>query len=870
MPRRFPPTPSSSCSRHLLSLTFKNLWARKWRSLMTALAVVFGIALVAGTYMLTDTTNGAFDDIFTKSNEGVDVTITSKVKVEQQDGATPAFSNRYLQTVKGVDGVKIAAGSIFSQGAILDSEGDSTGGGFAPQFIASKLPEELESLDLVGGAEPETAKEVSLDEAAAERADLKIGDRLQLVGTGRATPFRVVGLTQLGGASFGGTSIAQVLLPVAQELTGKQDEFDQISVQAESGVSPEELKTKVIEALASAARGDLRVETGAENAQRNSDDIRDSLSFLNIALLAFAGISLFVGSFVIFNVFSITVAQRTREFGMLRTLGANRRQILATVLIEGFLIGLFASIIGILVGLGLAKGLSAILSAVGADLPSKALVIAPRTIVVSLVIGIGVTLVSSLIPALRSTRVPPIAALSENVVIGGKNRIWLRSVIAAVLTVAGLGLIASVLISGTEGGDAALQMGGGAIAVVVAISIFSPQLVRPMASAIGAPLQKIGGLTGRLARENSQRNPSRTAVTAAALMIGLALISFVTIFASGINSSVTKVIDQDLKGELTLQGPGGFTPIPIKAVTEAGKIEGVQDASGISFSQVKVDGGGSKSMSSVQPDTISQVLNLEFEQGSTDDLSGLEDGQVIISEGLASQAGVGVGDNLGVLGQTGRKPELTVTAIMASGNLDLLGDLVITQNEMIRSFGVDTAFFALLKTESGEDVDTVQKRVEDDLDKSFPTVDVLNQDELKQSQQEQINGLLALIYVLLALAIVVSLVGIVVTLILSIYERTRELGMLRAVGMSRRQVKRMVRYEAVITAVLGAIAGLILGIIFAFLLGIPLESEGFVLSYPIPTLILILVLTAVAGVLAAIYPARKAAKLDVLEAVSYE
>jgi len=854
----------------LLSLTFKNLWARKWRSLMTALAVVFGIALVAGTYMLTDTTNGAFDDIFTKSNEGVDVTITSKVKVEQQDGATPAFNARYLKQVRAVNGVKEADGSIFSQGAILDSEGDSTGGGFAPQFIASKLPPGLESLDLVEGREVKGPHDVTLDQAAAERADIKIGDTLQLVGTGKATPFKVVGLTQLGGASFGGTSIAQVLIGEAQQVTGKQNEFDQISIAADPGVSPEELKQRVIEALAPASTKDLLVETGAENAQRNSDDIRDSLSFLNIALLAFAGISLFVGSFVIFNVFSITVAQRTREFGMLRTLGAKRGQILRTVLIEGFLIGLFASILGILVGLGLAKGLSAILDLIGAALPSKSLVIEPRTIIVSLVIGIGVTLVSSLIPALRSTRVPPIAALSENIVIAGKNRVVLRSIIAVALTLIGLGLIASVLISGTEGGNAALQMGGGALCIVIAISIFSPQIVRPMASIVGAPLERIGGLTGRLARENSQRNPSRTAVTAAALMIGLALVSFVTIFASGISSSVNKVIDQDVKGELVLQGPGGFAPIPISAVTAAGKVKGVEDASGISFSQVKVDGAGSKAMSSVQPETINQVLNLEFEQGSTDDLSGLQDNQVIISEGVASSAGVKVGDKLGILGQTGKKPELTVTAVMASGNLDLLGDLVITQKEMIKDFGVDTSGFALLKTDPGEDVDSVQTRVEDDLDKTFPTVDVLNQDELKQAQKEQISGLLALIYVLLALAIVVSLVGIVVTLILSIYERTRELGMLRAVGMSRRQVKRMVRFEAVITAVLGAIAGLILGIIFAFLLGIPLKSEGFELSYPVVTLFIILILTAVAGVLAAIYPARKAAKLNVLEAVSYE
>ncbi|MDQ2700303.1 MAG: ABC transporter permease, partial [Actinomycetota bacterium] len=393
----------------MLSLTFKNLWARKWRSLMTAIAVVFGIALVAGTYVLTDTTNGAFNDIFVNANEGIDVIVTGEAEVEQQDGSAPAFSANFLKQVKQVDGVELAAGSMFSQGAILDSEGESTGGGFAPQFITSVLPPQLETLDYVDGHEPEKPTEAALDEAAADRAGLEVGDRMLLVGTGKATPFTIVGLTQLGGASFGGTSIAQVQLPVGQKLLGKEGEFDQISVQAGPDVSPEELRDRVSEVLPNS----LRVETGDENADRNASDIKESLSFLSIALLAFAAISLFVGSFVIFNVFSITVAQRTREFGMLRTLGASRGQVLRTVLIEGFLIGLVASVIGILVGLALAEGLSAVLKAAGAELPTKALVVETRTILVSLLVGIGVTMISSFIPALRSTRVPPIAALSE-------------------------------------------------------------------------------------------------------------------------------------------------------------------------------------------------------------------------------------------------------------------------------------------------------------------------------------------------------------------------------------------------------------------------------------------------------------------------
>lgn len=849
----------------MLSLTFKNLWSRKWRSLMTAVAVVFGIALVAGTYVLTDTTNEAFDEIFTKSIAGTDVTVTGKSLIDQPDGSTPDFSASTLKQVRAVPGVKEADGAIFSAGAILDSEGDSTGSGFAPQFISSMLPPVFETLDVVAGHKPEGPGQVSLDKSSADRADLEVGDTIQLMGTGRAVPHELVGLTELGGASFGGTAIAQVTLPEAQKLTGKEGRFDQISIAADDGVSPEELKQRVERALPDT----LLVETAQENADRNADDIRESFSFLTIALLAFAAIALFVGSFVIFNVFSITVAQRTREFGMLRTLGAGRAQILRTVLIEGFLIGLLGAVLGILVGIGLAKGLSAVMKAVGADLPANELAILPRTIIVSLVIGVGVTMVSSLIPALRSTRVPPIAALAESFALSGKNRIVLRTVIAVLLALIGLALILPVLIGGKDGGGAAGMIGGGAICVVIAISIFAPRLVRPAASIVGAPLERVGGLTGRLARENSQRNPSRTAVTSAALMIGLALIAFVTVFASGLNSSVTKAIDESLPGEITLQGPGGFTPIPPESVAVVRGMDGVEAASGVRYASVEVDGSTAQ-ISSVDPAAITKVLNLSWKEGDDADLTGMSDGQIVIGDKLADELDVGTGDQVTVRAQNGAAPQLTVAAVMDTDDVELAGQGIVTQGLMERELGVDVDFVGLVKLDPGVDADAVQQRIEDRLDKPFPTVDVLNQDELKQNQKNQINGLLAMIYVLLALAVVVSLVGIVVTLILSIYERTRELGMLRSIGMSRRQVKRMVRYEAVITAVIGALAGLVLGVIFAFLIGIPLSGEGFALSYPIGTLIVILVLTALAGVLAAIYPARKAAKLDVLEAVSYE
>ncbi len=833
---------------------------------MTALAVVFGIALVAGTYVLTDTTNQAFDEIFVKSNEKIDVTITGRERVDQPDGSVPAFSDRYLDEVRAVDGVSDAAGSVFTPGSILNDKGKSTGAPFAPQFISSVLPARLEALNYVEGRPPRKPNEAALDEAAAERGGLRVGDTIRLVGTGAALPYRLVGLTRLGSASFGGSSISQVTLPVAQRITGKRGEFDQISVAGKDSVSPEELKRRVAAVLPES----LLVETGTENAERQASDVRDGLSFLTIALFAFGAISLFVGSFVIFNVFSITVAQRTREFGMLRTLGASRRQILRNVLVEGLVIGLVASVFGVLVGIGLAEGLSALLSGFGIDLPGNSLVVVPRTVIVSFLIGVGVTLVSSMIPAFRATRVPPIAALSEDILQAGGTRLWIRGLVSFVLGVAGVALIAWVLVGNIEGGAGAARIGAGAVCLVVSIAIFSPRLIQPLVRVIGWPIARFGGLTGKLARENSLRTPARTAVTSAALMIGIALVAFVTIFASGLNSSVTDVIAQNVRGQIILQGPGGFVEIPPEAVRDAEVVQGVEAASGVRYTQARVPRGGGTAVASVDPRSVDRVLEIDLVEGTQADLRALAPGRAVIGQKLADEAGLGLGDRFRPLTKTGRRPELEVTAIMASGNLDFLGEVVVSETQMDRDFGVKADFFGFVRVKPGENVEKVKDRISRTLDRPYPTVEVLNQDELEQRQREQINAILALIYVLLALAVVVSLVGIVVTLILSIYERTRELGMLRAVGMSRRQVKRMIRFEAVITAVLGASAGLVLGIIFAFLMGIPLEGEGFVLSYPIPTLLAILVLSALAGVLASIYPARKAARLDVLEAISYE
>jgi putative ABC transport system permease protein len=849
----------------MTGLALKSLWARRIRALTTILAVVIGVAFVAGTYILTDTTFAAFDEIFEDSLAKTSVVITAKEEVRQETGEVPSFSAAVLPKVRGVDGVRVAVGQIFTPGAFFDAENDRIGGQFSPKFIKSNLPESLETQTYVEGRQPRDSKEAALDQSAAEEAGLGIGDTLKLASVERVAAYRIVGLTKLGAASWGGASIAGLILPEAQRITGKRGEFDQILVAADEGVSEETLRRRIRQV----APASLLVETAKQNAERNSDQIRDDLGFLRIALLVFAFVALFVGAFLIFNTFSITVAQRIREFGMLRTLGAGRGQILRSVVVEALAIGVLGGLLGLAAGYAIAVGLTQLFVAVGFDLPTTTLVTKDRTIVVALLIGIGVTLISSFIPALRATRVPPIAALLALELPQSRRRGIVVAALAVLLGVAGLALVLAGLFGGASGGSAAGLMGAGAVAVLLGVSLFSPRLVRPLASLAGRPLEMLRRLTGRLARENTQRNPARTAVTAAALMIGLAVVAFVTVFAAGIKSSIATAVDESFQGELVLQNSDGFSPISPRAADAARRVPGVALVSTVRAAQAKVlDGGGKQRVSALAPDADA-VLTIDWTDGGPETLRRLTDREVIVDKSLASDNDLEQGDEVGFLTQIGARPELTVVGEFED-KAELLGSAIVTQHLMARAFDQSDDFLAFIKLASGTDAAAVQGRLTKTMDREFPVVEVRNQGELKENQEEQINQLLRLIYALLALAVIVSLFGIANTLALSIHERTRELGMLRAIGMSRRQVRTMIRYEAVITALIGALLGMVIGVIFAALIAQPLKDEGFALSYPVGQLIAMLVFAALAGVLAAIPPARRASRLDVLRALQYE
>ena len=851
----------------MTKVALRGIGARKMRAFTTWLAIFLGVALVAGTYVLTDTINSSFEEIFSESLKGTDVAITANTEIAGDDTGPPPFGASLLEEVRGVEGVEDAAGSVFAVGRFVDEEGEPITQSFAPNFISSLLPERFETLDVVDGRAPRSAGETALDTQTAETGDLGVGDTVRLAGAEEVEEYEIVGLTKLGDSTnFGGAGIAQLTLPEAQRVTDRVDEFDQISVAAADGSSAEELRDRIAEIVPP----NLVVETGEEASERQSEDIASELGFLRIALLVFAGVSLFVGAFQIFNTFSITVAQRTREFGMLRTLGASRGQIVNAVGLEALVLGLLGAAGGLAGGLLFALGINALFKAVGIDLPNTGLVVTPRTVIVSLLVGVVVTLLAALVPVMRATRVTPMAALRDSELQDSKPLSRRVTVAAVILGVLGLAMMLGGLFGGIEdSGTAASLLGGGAVLILFAASLFSPRLVKPLASVAGKPMERLRGISGRLARENAMRKPGRTATTAAALMIGLALVVFVTVFASGLNSSIEKTIDESFRGELIIQNTDGFSPIPPGAVTAAEDVDGVASVSSITYGTGEFD-GESIQVAGVDPSTVNSVLAITFvDGGSPEVLGGLGEQGALVDEAFAKSNKLDVGDEVRIRTPLEKTASYTVKG-KVEGALDLYGKVIVQDTTLGPLFGNEQPSVAFVRTEHSASAAQVQDDVTAAIERRYPTAEVQNQSELKEQSQEQVNALLGLVYALLSLAVIVSLFGIVNTLALSIHERTRELGMLRAVGMSRRQVRTMVRYEAVITALIGALLGTVLGVVMAALVSRPLADEGFTLSYPIVTLLVLLLLAALAGVVAAIGPARRASRLDVLKALAYE
>jgi putative ABC transport system permease protein len=857
----------------MLALVLRGLVQRKLRVLLTAIAIALGVALMAGTYVLTDTINHSFAGIFSSANKGNDVVITPTETLgrETRSEVSP-ITDRLLAQVRGIAGVAQASGSVFSPATFLDLHGKRLTKGGAPAFVGSQSPKRFESFSPVQGRFATNAGEVAIDQATAERAHLKVGQQMQIAGSAPARRYTIVGILKFAGSqSFGGAGAAIMTLAEAQRVVGEQGQFDEIDVAAQSGLTPSQLRDRIRAVLPRT----VTVRTGAQEAAQQTSDLESNLSFLRTFLLIFAYVSLVVGAFIIFNTFSITVAQRTREFGLLRTLGASRRQIMRAVIYEGALLGVLGSVLGLLGGIALAPALDQLFKAFGADLPDSGTVIETRTIVVSLVVGIVITMLAGLFPALRATRVPPLAAMREGMQIPPRPLPSRRRLIARFALSLAV-VVVAVVVGGTVIGPVFVVIWVLRLASLVRRIRRAGQpkryrVIPALGRAIGA-LVAWRGITGRLARENSIRQPGRTLVTAAALTVGLALVTFVAVLAAGTKASIDTAESRSFAGNLIVESSqaGGEQGIPALIAPALRKVPGVSTVTPIAFTLGRIDGIKSNaSITAIEPASFERVYRIEWKQGSNATLAALGNSGTIVTKSYAKTNHLKVGQTLSLLTPANRHVTLKVLGI-ATDNARLLANLTISLSLARSAFGQREDALDFVSYAPGASNARVQPAVDKLLAANFPQAKSRTAAQFKREQGEQINTLLTLIYVLLALSVIVSLFGIVNTLILSIYERTHELGMLRAIGTSRRQVRQMIRYESVITALIGGVMGLVIGVAGAVITNLAINESSFVLSIPVGTLIILLIVAALAGVIAAQLPARRAARLDVLQALTGE
>jgi putative ABC transport system permease protein len=848
-------------------VALKGLLGRKVRAFLTALAIVLGVAMVSGSFVLTDTISKAFTSIFSSAYEHTDAIVSGKKLVDYSSSGNATVSEQLLAKIRNLPYVESAAG------AIADMNGDSTRAKFigkdgkaidhagAPTFgfgVDTTQPR-FNPLKLESGRWAAAADEVVIDPDTAKNEHFAVGDTIGVAANGPVQRFKVVGVAKYGDVeSLGGATFGVFTLQEARKLL-KLDGYTAIQVAAKGDLTQDELAGR----LQSALPGTAHVMTADEQANADKQAISGFLTFIRGFLLGFGGIALFVGAFVIFNTLSITVAQRTRELATLRTLGATRRQVLRSVLLESAALGALASVLGLFGGFGLAKGLSSLFGALGLGLPEAAPVYATHTFVVSLLLGVLVTVLSGVVPAVRATKVAPIAAARGGLPVKVRSR---RATIvgAVLLGVAVLLLTYAVTGDRLGSGSSLLALAFGALFLISGTAGVASRLVALLATVLGWPSRRFGGAAGRIASENAVRNPQRTASTAAALMIGIALVSFVAVLGKGVHESMNTAIAGQFPAQWIVTSKNGWSGFPTAAGNAVAKAPGVTrvtqirgDRGLIGKTQVNVDG--------VDPKTVNGLYHFEWKRGTTAAaLADLSSGGALVKDSFAKRNHLELGDSFILLGASGNPVSLRVAGFYQPPRIaELLGGVVVGQGAFDTAFPRAQNQFVLI------DGNPTHAGLEQTL-AAFPDTKVQTNAEFVKNQTSFMNSLLNLLYVLLALSVVISLFGMINTLVLSVWERTREVGMLRAVGMSRRQTRRMVRHESVVTALIGAGLGLPLGVALAAAVTHALSRFGVTFAVSVPSLVAFTVVAIVAGLLAAIAPARRASKLNVLEALQYE
>jgi putative ABC transport system permease protein len=847
-------------------VALKGLWWRRGRAVLTAFAVVLGVAMVSGTFILTDTINRAFDSIFSSSYSKTGAVISGREVVKDASSGSATVSASLLNRVRANDSVAEASGAIFNLSGSSDATklvgkngkplGSTENGRFGFGFEPGA--DRFNPLSLTAGHWATGPGQVVIDKNTANKHGYGIGDRIGAAANGPTRTFTITGLARLASVdSIGGATIAVFDVPTAQALLDKRGVYDTIFVAARDGVSNDQLVRDLQPQIPAAAQ----IKTGEQQAASDSKDVQDQNKMVQYFLLGFGFIALGVGAFVIFNTLSITLAQRIRELATLRTLGASRRQLKRSVLTEGLVMGVFASLIGLVLGLALAKGLNLMFKAFGIDLPSTSTVVEPRTIIVALALGIVVTLLASISPASRATRIPPIAALREGATL--PPRLGTRApaipvtlvAVGAVLCLAGASHVGSI-------GFSLILVGLGSLSLFFGVIMIAGRLIRPLAAIVGGPARRLGGPAGRLASGNATRNTTRTATTAAALMIGLTLVTFVATLASGLRASTRSADENAVSADYVVTSKSGFDTIPSAVGKAVAKVPGVAGVSAVRHDEAKAF--GDKAMVDGIAPTFAQTVRQRYDQGSAAVIPRLGTSGAIVTKNYADSHSLRVGSPLKLTTSAGRPVAVKVAAISDPKD-SITSDVLISQARFDASFPRPTDLYVFVRTADGTNAATTAAI--DHTVAAFPDVNARTRSSWIDFRGEDMAKFLSLLYVLLALSVIVSLFGMVNALVLSVFERTREIGMMRAVGMTRRQVRRMVRHESVITALIGAGLGLPLGLVIA---GAMSGAIGSPFVPPVPSLVIFTIVAVIAGVLAAIAPARRASKLNVLRALHYE
>jgi putative ABC transport system permease protein len=841
-------------------VTIRGLRARKLRLALTALAIVLGVTFVTGTLVLGDTLNRTFDNLIGTAYHHVSFQIRGKAAFNNNaDTTAGSTANRKpipesIATAVGrLPGVAFVYGSVAGYAQFMTRDGNAigSGGGSTLGFSFDPNPR-LSPYRLIEGRAPTAADDVVMDKATATRHHFEVGDRVLVNLPDQPRTFTISGIVTFGADdNLAGVTLAGFALPTAQKLFDSRGRYDTISVLAAPGAD----NVRLQRAIAGVLPPGVEVISGQTVANELSSAVNNALSFISTALLIFAFISLFVGAFTIFNTFAITVGQRTRELALLRVVGASRRQVFRSVLGEAALTGLIASVIGLGLGVAAAIGLKALLEAFGITLPSAPLVFEARTAVVAIAVGVGVTVLSAIVPARRAVRIPPVAALVEHGEDQARAPRRRRAIAGGAAGVVG----AVALVAGVTR-PSVLLVGVGALAMRAATGMLVPAVARPLLGALSRPLVALLGTPARLGRENSTRNPRRTAQTAAALTVGLALVSTVAVLGASLSTSAKHSVDSAISADYIVSGKGGFSRSVVPAIAH---LPGVRTTTVVYQGQFEFRSSLS-TLVAASPARLSKTVKLQLTSGRG--APAMAAGQLLVDTTTADANHLSVGSVVAVkFAQTG-STTMRIGGIFKPN--PLLGSFLTGDGFFRSRFDNPLPIAVLLSAAPGA------RGLGGALNSAlvpYANVGFKTRAGFEASQQASVNQLLGLVYVLLALAVLIALIGIVNTLMLSVFERTREIGLLRAVGMKRRQVRVMIRSEAVIIAVFGAFVGIIVGTGLGAALAASLRHNGVTtVAIPVSSLIIFLIVSAILGLAAAAWPARRAASLDVLAAIATE